>query len=294
MELHFELENKCLLECRHCSSNAYANGDNFQYSVKDMVDLIAAVDEDNMVFLTGGEPLLNSFLDQLIESICKNKHTSVGLFTSGVLGGHGTLLPVSDTYAKRLAQLGLKICYVSIYGCEGEAHDWMTKTPGSFNITTESIYNLRNAGIEIRFNTVVTRKNINTINKIIDLAQRWGATEVRLLKLIEHGRACSCWDEIGLDEDEYRSVVKCAMGRKHLVRVTASGAIDIIPCRPCATSKDCQAGSGLLYVTYEGKIYPCASVKNKPEYCIGNVSDIKSFKKYIENITDPIQPLCAL
>ena len=293
MELHFELENKCLLKCLHCSSYASSDGRACGYSIENVVDFVSSADDDNVIFLTGGEPLLNEFLDRLMESIVNiGKQSSIGLFTSGVIGRSGNLRPVSDAHAKKLVRHGLKVCYFSIYSHDSGMHDWMTRTPGSLDITKKSLCNLRNAGVEIRFNTVVTRKNRNIIDKIIDFAQTCGAVEVRLLKLIQHGRACSCWSEIGLSEDEYRSIVRRILAKETSIRVTASGAVDVIPCRPCSNSLVCPAGSGILYVTHEGEIYPCASVKNKPWYSIGILSDKSTWKKYFENRFRFVQPLC--
>lgn len=283
MEIHFEIENKCLLMCRHCSSNASSGGIGFDYSIEQMIDFLSSISEEKFVFFTGGEPLLNKNFEKLLISIKKVSNISVGIFTSGVMNTNGEIHAVSKEQAGRLAESGLKICYFSVYSHEAKIHDWMTQTQGSHSITHESIENLRNAGIEIRFNTVITKMNKDCIEKIIQLACLWDAAEVRLLKLIKHGRACSWWNEIGVSENEYRGTVKDILNKKHAIRITASGAIDITACRPFENAIACQAGSKLLYVTFDGNIYPCASVKNNNEYCIGNIKEKKAWIQYLEN-----------
>lgn len=294
MEIHFELENRCSLMCRHCSSNASAKGIEFDYSIEKMIDFLSAISEEKMVFFTGGEPLLNKDFENILMLIKKRvSNVSVGIFTSGIVSVDGNIQAVSDNQAKRLAKLGLKTCYFSVYSHDAKVHDWMTQTQRSFNLTKESIENLRNAEIEIRFNTVITKLNKDCIDKIIQLALFWNVEEVRLLKLIKHGRACFCWNEIGLSENEYRNTVKDILNKKHNMRITASSAIDIIACRPVENSVACQAGSKLLYVTFNGDIYPCASVKNNITFCIGNIKKKRTWAQYlVDEKTYRENPLC--
>ena len=167
----------------------------------------------------------------------------------------------------------MKVCYLSVYSSRKEEHDWMTNCTGSFTMTECSARNMIKAGIEIRFNSVVMSKNADEIPELIRMAEEWGASEVRLLKLIPQGRAEGCWDEIGVTEEQYRAVVRDILKKEYPVRITASGAVDILPCRASSTDCRCPAGSSLWYVTYQGDVYPCASVKNRADYRIGNIKD---------------------
>lgn len=293
MEIHFEIENKCLLSCRHCSSGASLAGIEFDYSMEQMIDFLSTISGEKLVFLTGGEPLLNRNFENLLLSIKKAGNASAGIFTSGVVDDNGKMQAVSKAQAERLSGLGLKICYFSVYSHDAKLHDWMTQIQGSYSISRESIKNMRNAGIEIRFNTVVSKINKDYIEGIIQLACSWDAAEVRLLKLIEHGRAHNCWDEIGISENEYRSVVEDVINKEHAIRITASGVTDITACRPVENAVACQAGSRLLYVTYHGDIYPCASVKNNDLFCIGNIRDKETWVRYLaDEKTYRKEPLC--
>lgn len=282
MEIHFELENRCLLMCRHCSSDASLVGIEFDYSIEKMIDFLSGISEGKIVFFTGGEPLLNKDFENILMLIKKRVNKiSVGIFTSGVMNINGKMHAVSKDQANRLAELGLRICYFSVYSHDEKAHDWMTQTLGSYNITRESIENMQNAGIEVRFNTVITKMNKDCIEKIIQLAHFWDVAEVRLLKLIKHGRARFCWNEIGVSEEEYRSTIKGVLNKKYAVKISASSAVDMIACRPVENAIACQAGSELLYVTFNGDIYPCASVKNNTMFRIGNIKEKKTWVQYL-------------
>lgn len=274
MEIHFEIENKCLLKCRHCSSYASSQGLEMNYSVENMVSFLNNIEGKKEVFLTGGEPLLYPNFDILLEQLnIKVENIVLGMFSTGIKENNAHIEPISEFYAKRLAQLGLKICYVSIYSFRKEEHDWMTDHAGSFDLTRLSIKNLRKAGIEVRFNTVITAKNNHQIFELIKLAEEWDVAEVRLLKLIRHGRAETCWDTLGIKETQYRQIISSILSRNNPVRITVSGAVDITPCKVYCKENVCPAGKQLWYITYQGDVYPCASAKNNPDYKIGNVKE---------------------
>lgn len=280
MEIHFEIGDRCLLKCRHCSSLASEQGEVMQYSEQEMCDFLSKIKEEKEVFLTGGEPLLYPDLDKLIGKInSRVNNLTLGLFTTGIIKNSEKVKAISSQYAKKLSEQGLKICYLSLYSFEKTGHDWMTGLQGSFELLKESINNLQTAGVEIRFNSVVTKKNILEFDKIVEYAKKLGATEVRLLKLIRHGRACNCWDELGITDEEYRMLVSEIAKKEKELRITASGVIDILPCRYLYNITGCPAGEKLLYVTNEGNIAPCASVKKKDMYIIGNIQDMDIYEK---------------
>lgn len=288
MEIHFEIDNRCLLNCRHCSSMASKTGDKMQYSEEILSEFLKNIQEEKEVFLTGGEPLLYPGLDTLLKKLKdENTNLTLGLFTTGIMMESSRPSAISREYAKRLADCGLRVCYLSLYGYQEQEHDWMTRLKGSFKMLSESVNHLQVAGIEIRFNCVVTRKNHLFFDKIIELAKNMGAAEVRILKLIQHGRACEHWKELGIANEEYRAIVLRLIEKEKAVRITASGVIDILPCRYLYSVLSCPAGNQLLYITNDGKVFPCASVKNNKDDCIGNINDVDIYERwnhYKENI----------
>lgn len=281
MEIHFEIGDWCLLKCRHCSSMASGLGGKMKYSEQDMIRLLKSINEKKEVFLTGGEPLLYTNLEEMLNALqTQIVNLDLGLFTTGITKDLGQENSISEKYARKLADCGLKVCYLSVYSHAEQEHDWMTGLQGSFQMLNESIKHLQAAGIEIRFNSVVTNKNMLFFEKIIEFAESIGVTEVRILKLIRHGRANDYWEEIGVTEEQYRTVILNVLKRKNKLRITASGAIDILPCRNNYNMPTCPAGKGLVYVTNKGDIFPCASVKRKDKYKIGNIGDVDIIEKW--------------
>lgn len=284
MEIHFEINHKCLLYCRHCSSSAAVNNNEAGYTIEDMRRFLALFPQEKHIFFTGGEPLLCKSLDSILLSLSGTlPSVSMGLFTAGVVSCQGELCSVQPEQARCFASHGLRLCYFSLYAPLAQEHDWMTGIQGSFDLTLKSIEAMKDQGIETKINLVISRKNRDKLHQIIALASRLGCTEVRLLKLICHGRAVQCWPEIGLTDQEYRACVMDILSDRPDIGITASSCIDLLPCRPFSGAQGCQAGSRLAYVTIDGDIYPCASAKNCARYKIGNIKEIESFKTYFEH-----------
>ena len=280
MEIHFEIDDRCMLRCRHCSSMASEFGNTMKYSEQYMIRLLKNIKERKEVFLTGGEPLLYENLESLLKHLqTEIEDIRLGLFTTGIIVNKtGNISAISKKYASTLSKCGLEVCYLSVYSHIEAEHDWMTRSLGSFRMLNESITNLQEMGIEIRFNSVVTKRNIRFFEGIIKMAEVRNVTEVRILKLIKQGRAVNCWEEIGITEEQYRRVILDVMHKKEKIRITASGVVDILPCRENCYNQ-CPAGNGLIYVTNVGEIFPCASVKRKEEYRIANIKELGIEKK---------------
>lgn len=296
MEIHFEIENRCMLLCRHCSSNAQINGGRMQYSVENIISLLKKTSSNGVIFFTGGEPLLcEDFLDILYQIKRELPDTILGMFTTGIVGNKGQILSVSKHYAEKLYKAGMRICYLSIYSDRAVEHDWMTGQDGSYSLTYISAQILIQIGIEVRFNLVVTKRNIDSISKIIEMVERWGGTELRLLKLVKHGRAIQSWQEIGVEESKYRDVVKKVFAKEWRIKITASSCSDIVPCRPFPNARGCQAGKELFYVTFEGEIFPCASVKRNNAFKLGNVKEgVIDSALLVEDISSNNVRLCSI
>lgn len=281
-ELHFELEPDCILTCKHCSSQAIKQ-EVLQYDREDVLRLVKAVNPLEIYF-TGGEPLLFPDLLPLFSEISSQfPKCSLGLFTTGIIQNDGHLVPIGLDALTQLYQSGLRICYVSLYSDEEDWHDYMTGTAGSFGKTVQAIKNMHVAGIDVRINLVVTRFNASRIRDIISFVSDLNVSEVRLLKLIQHGNAANHWDMIGISDQEYlhtiTSIYSC---RKELgIRVTFSSIPKLAPCRPVGDSCGCQARKKLLYVTLNGNVYPCACVKNDSAFLICNLKD-----EYLEELAN--------
>lgn len=279
MEIHFEIENKCMLQCIHCSSFASNNGKKMEYTAQEMIIFMKRIPEHKYVFLTGGEPLLYDGLKKLISELKTVENIDIGLFTTGIIENpNGCYVAISEQQMKGLALAGLNICYFSAYSTQAVQHDQMTGVHGSYDMTWLAVKRAVKYNIDARVNLVLTNRNISHIGDIINMAQERGCSEVRLLKLVNHGRARKCWEELGISDETYKELVEKYTHEQLGIRVTASGCPDILPCRPFSDVAGCPAGKHLLYVTYQGLIYPCASAKNNKEWQWGDIRNVDFIK----------------
>lgn len=286
MEIHFEIENRCLLHCRHCSSYSSREMNNMGYEVSDMTNLIKNFRNPIDIYLTGGEPLLNENLVSIMKEIIRvNSNHRIGLFTTGIRHDeNGRLCAITEEYARELKDAGVTNCYLSIYSHKREEHEMITCLDSSFELTHEAASNLIKAGIIVNANVVVTKKNISNLEKIITRLQEEGFSQIRFLKLVNHGLASLNWDEFGVLEEEYINAIKRIFEKRsdYSVDITISGFPQLVKCRPFKEAIKCQAGTKLLYVTFGGDVFPCACVKNNDKLFISKVSEYSVVMNFLE------------
>lgn len=284
-ELHFEITDKCLLDCRHCSSFPMRGKNERSFFVADMVRLIGLLGCKTHLYLTGGEPLFSETILEDIKFIKKNtSDTDIGLFTCGI---SSSFSPISVETGMFLKSIGIVDCFFSIYHNDQKIHNYITNRPNAYEITMKSISNLFNAGIKIKVNLVLNKYNYLELDEIIDhLGSQEIINEIRLLRLVRGGNAEKNWPDLGLSfKDQNTQILKIMENKKkYALDITVAGFPDVFPCRPFANSLKCQAGISLLYVTFDGYLFPCACVKNKKQFLIGHISDSEAILNFLRNI----------
>lgn len=285
-EIQIEIGNVCRFNCLHCSTIESRDVNNLFWNIDQITELISNHSKDTTIYLTGGEPLINVNLENIIEFLSKQQNVArVGMFTSGVIFNNGLITNVSNEMATRLKGVGLAEVYISIYNDESKGHESITGFEGSLNATLSSIENLKDAGIKVKSHLVLNKHNIDKIDDIIAFCEDVGIEEVRLLKLVNHGNAKMNWTEIGVDNDTQDKVINSIVRKKENfnIRITCSGFPNLAPCRPLEGSVGCEAGTSLLYIDYFGDVYPCACVNKKEDFKIGNIVEQESVISYLKN-----------
>jgi len=284
-EIHFEITDRCLLDCRHCSSFPMLGEKDRNMFVTDMVKLINLLDCKTHLYLTGGEPLFSESILEDIKFIKQNTtDTDIGLFTCGI---NSSFSPISAEFGMNLKSIGVEDCFFSIYHKDQKIHNYITNREDAYETTMESIANLFNAGIKIKVNLVLNKYNYLQLDEIIDhLDSLKIINEIRLLRLVRGGNAEKNWDDLGISFKEQNSEILKIMEnkKKYAFNITVAGFPDLFPCRPFEHSIKCQAGICLLYVTFDGYLFPCACVKNRKPSLIGHISDSETILKFLRNI----------
>jgi len=293
-ELQFEIENRCLLDCVHCSSAEMRKSAGRKYSDDDIIAFIAEFKEPVHVYFTGGDPILYENLIPLCQGIKERKlDVEIGLYTTG---NCAYSQPVSEEMALQLYEAGVRDCYLSMYSMSSAEQDAWTRKPNSYRNTLISAERLRAAGIQVKAHVVLSKINYLHVNNLVELCKNLGFAEVRILKLTPSGNAMHNWDQIGLPLDIQNDLIEDMISKKNLydVKMSFSGYPNLHPCRSSPAAKRCQAGTNLLYITSSGDVYPCACTVRAPEkYRIGNILDIPGIFKYLsENYSKGFNETC--
>ena len=114
----------------------------------------------NRTILIGGEPTLYPDLFYLLEEQQKLRF-STGMVTNGQL--------LSKKYFSReIKQRGINFLTVSIEGDNSFSHDKITHIKGSYNQAIRGIEVANEEGINVSTNTVITKSNFKSLEKIAD------------------------------------------------------------------------------------------------------------------------------
>lgn len=293
-ELQFEIENRCLLDCIHCSSSEMRKSVKRKYSDDDVVAFTAEFKGPVHVYFTGGDPILYDNLIPLCQSIKERKaDAKIGLYTTG---NCMYSQPISEETALQLYKAGVRDCYLSIYSMLSEEQDAWTGVPNSHRNTIISAERLRKAGIQTKAHVVLSKINYLHIDDLVEFCKNVGFSEVRILKLTPSGNAIHNWHQIGLSLDIQNNLIGDMISKKDTygIKMSFSGYPNLHPCRSLSAAKKCQAGTSLLYITSSGDVYPCACTVRAPEkYRIGNIADISKIFKYMsENYSYEYNETC--
>lgn len=294
-ELHFEIENNCFLNCMHCSSIGIKNKKKLGYNINQINSLIRLFEEELTIYLTGGEPLLNRNLKSIIKSIKQEKPDSkLGLFTSGIICRENAEYSISLKEANEYKEIGLSSCYISIYSNDYRIHDFITNTIDSLKYTEESIRNLLMAGIEVKIHLVINKYNINNLEQVIRNLIEKGVSEIRILKIVKHGMALNNWEAIGVSEMQQVEAISNIYKNRYNypIKITFAGFPEMIACRPFESAIKCQGGTNLLYITFDGFIFPCACTRSKEKFKIGSINELGSIENYLKAINKNFNKHC--
>lgn len=271
------LTQKCNLHCAHCYLDAGTRRDGAlddlsTEEVCDVLDGIAALSNETLVVLTGGEPLLRRDIFDIASYA-----TGLGLMT--VLGTNGTLLDERRVAALRDA--GVSAVGISLDSLDPAYHDEFRGGPGSWDKTRAGIAACRRAGLMFQIHFTVTDDNADELDAMIAFARAEGAAVLNVFFLVCTGRAAGLSNisaevyervlervaEAARDEDRLLIRARCA---PHFKRI----AMSLDPPLPITLADGyeaggCLAGTRYCRVTPNGEVTPCPYM----EISAGSVRD---------------------
>lgn len=300
----WEVTRSCALQCRHCRAAA----ESIAYDRELTHDEIDGVLENiasrfhPILILTGGEPLFRGDILDIVRSARRRGFRTV-LATCGV--------SLTAEYAVQLREAGIERISISIDGADAAAHDEFRGVPGAFDATLRGIQAARAGQLPFQVNTTITRRNVENLEAILQLAVDLGAVAFHPFLLVPTGRGKDIESET-LDAAEYERVLNriydlrgqtpipfkptCAPHYYRILRQReAAAGRDVAPETHGldAMTKGCMGGSSFAFISHVGKVQICGFLEveagdlRREHYDFGRIWDssplflaLRDFRNY--------------
>ncbi|MBX5464803.1 MAG: TIGR04053 family radical SAM/SPASM domain-containing protein [Clostridia bacterium] len=256
----------CGLGCLHCRASARHERDAEELGTEEALDLVAQVaDLERPLFvLSGGDPMMRDDLEQIVAEAARRR-LSVAVTASATPR-------VTRERIRALADAGLTQWAFSLDGPTAEVHDRFRGVPGTFELTLERIAWLREMGLPVQVNTVVTRHNLDLLPAMAELVRRLGAVRWEVFTLIPVGRAVDGVEQVSPEEHERVMAWLVDLAGRVPFAITstegpqvrriraqnggaapaAGGARRGMPGSPLPVWD----GNGFIFVSYRGEVFP--------------------------------------
>jgi radical SAM protein len=181
----WEVTRACDLRCVHCRAEAIPNRDAEELTREQGFALIEELRKFSdtappLFVLTGGDPLKSPYVYDYIR-----KADEVGLRVAVTPSATGLL---TREAIHRMKEAGLTRMAISLDGSTPEIHDNFRRQPGSYAHTIRAIGDALAEGITVQINTTISRWNVNDIDNLCALMQKFGLTLWAAFFLVPTGR----------------------------------------------------------------------------------------------------------
>ena len=265
----WETTRNCNLSCLHCRASA-GRGETFTGELDTdaslrLLDQIAETGTP-IVILTGGEPLLREDIFTIARY-----GTDKGLRM--VMAPNGTLIDAAN--ARRMKDAGIQRISISIDGATADSHDRFRGVPGAYEGALNGARLAAEAGIEFQINTTITRKNIDQIPQILELAEKIGAAAHHIFLLVPTGRGKDMADQAITAADYEKTLnwfydrkkstglqlkATCAPQYYRILRQRARQdgvAVNFQTHGLDAVTRGCLGGTAFCFISHVGIVQPC-------------------------------------
>lgn len=169
ISISLSVTNRCDFRCIYCyvQSNKHSTRDFTTEELLNLIDELSLIGT-KFIHIIGGEPLLRNDIEIIIDKIKSKKMICV-------MNSNGSLVAKRINAIKKLDSIT-----ISLDGSK-EAND-KNRGSGTFEKIMDAIYLIKKNNVRLNTVTVITKNNINEIEKILDMAKKIGfTTEYNLL-----------------------------------------------------------------------------------------------------------------
>jgi radical SAM protein with 4Fe4S-binding SPASM domain len=276
----WEATRLCNLRCIHCGTPADHIDRKSELSKEEVLQVFAQIRDDfdirtiKYVSITGGEPTSREDLLEIIPEIVKMGFTEIAMHSNG----H----KISEVpgYLDALVSAGIRGIGINLDGLE-DTHNKIRNHRNSFNIAKKaSSMIIQHGGVaDTMISTVVTKENLNELEKLRDIIFELNPYRWRLIPLEPIGRVMQQMQDSILDNESMDRLVEFVLETRAMAEENT-----ILPKAELACGQwygkelegmvrpyiwHCIAGINTLGILYNGNIAACTNIN--PDIFEGNV-----------------------
>ena len=287
----FELTGRCNLDCKMCYIHKKEN-DRQAMSLEQptafWLDLVQQLRKAGTLtlLLTGGEPFLRKDFREIYLAA-----KQAGLVV--IINSNGTLL--TDSMIDFLGKNPPARINISLYGASRQTYEALCGRGEVFDLVTENIRRLKEAGVNVVLHYTVTPYNRQDAPLIYAFADSLGLRVKNATYMFPPLRSCTenCAAAVRMNPEEAAeaavSCLRCQLTEEQFLQRAefyARGAELLEETEPeeLRTSKErlfCRAGSSSFWITYEGKLLPCGLMP-EPAYSLTGAPFAQAWEKLKE------------
>ncbi len=185
---------------------------------------------------------------------------------------------ITKQVAKNLKAVENNINYfqVSLYGADSPSYEKVTKNPQGFKLVTKGIQNLIEIGMKPSIFWVLTKDNIDQVEKAYELVSKLGLSELRLSSKLNLGRGkTDCESDPTESIEAWRKTLIILKQLDNMTKLAGSPRV-VLHERPLLGEYlyhltglpyffvTCKAATTMIYVNSEGYCSPCPFSTNMP------------------------------
>ena len=276
----------CELGCRHCYvpqqlRKGYAEIEKNELSVEQInsfVDYLQDVYNLQKLDITGGEALLTKVWPRTkaVVGHALRRGLEVQINTTG----SGNIAPevICEAFRVHLDKL---LLHVSLDGTDPAYVDAFRGRKGAYERSINFMKEALNLGIKVRTRLTITNENLDQVGSCYDLVSGLGVTSFMCKPVNIAGNSIvNHLENLTMDtlRDVQMGLLAKSVGNTTQLHLPAPLAIsrDDIPEGANVEIFHCTCGQHLVYIAYNGAVYPCtymAGIPGTEKYVIGNIKD---------------------
>lgn len=262
-----ELTHRCPLQCPYCSNPLHLDRRSAELDTDTWKRIFSEADELGVLqlHLSGGEPTARPDLVEIV-SHCAGLGLYTNLITSGVLLDRQKLRALSDA--------GLDHVQLSLQDIDPVNADQIGGFRGGHERKLKTGEAIVESGLPLTINAVIHRRNIGSIEQMVELAIAMGARRIEIAHTQYYGWALL--NRAALMPSHEQVMEAADLVERLRARHAGRIVIDtVVPDYYAVYPKACMGGWGsrALNVTPSGKVLPCHAAETIPGLQFDNVRE---------------------